>query len=183
LPVSLLQRAHLVWLLGSGGTFSPVDRYDRLTGARARPGGGVTQIVMPYITVGIAQHQPESVAWRYAFLVPACAFVVIAFLIMTFTQARPPRPSLPVARAAVSASLCLCLHALVRLQLACDSRGCHPLHSSGQAQDCAEGSRRAARPPRPCRHMGPYGAAAAQHTTSHKLGHAAAKSQACSGFM
>lgn len=51
-------------------------------------GGGVTQIVMPYITVGIANSQPESLAWRYAFLVPACCHVVIAILILTLAQAR-----------------------------------------------------------------------------------------------
>ena len=73
----------------------------------------MTQIVMPYITVGIAQHQPESVAWRYAFLVPACAFVVIAILIMTFTQARPP------ARAPA------CLRRALRCQRACAS-ACAP---------------------------------------------------------
>lgn len=53
-------------------------------------GGGITQIVMPYITVGIAQHQPETLAWRYAFLVPACCHVVIAVLILTLAQACLP---------------------------------------------------------------------------------------------
>lgn len=48
----------------------------------------MTQIVMPYITVGIANYQPESLAWRYAFLVPACCHVVIAILILTLAQAR-----------------------------------------------------------------------------------------------
>ena len=48
----------------------------------------MTQIVMPYITVGIANSQPETLAWRYAFLVPACCHVVIAILILTLAQAR-----------------------------------------------------------------------------------------------
>ena len=67
-------------------------------------GGGVTQIVMPYITVGIAKYQPESLAWRYAFLVPACCHVVIAFLILSLAQARMRRSS-PVQLPAVCVHL------------------------------------------------------------------------------
>ena len=53
-----------------------------------RAGGGVTQIVMPYMTEGIAKHVPEYEAWRWAFFLPGCLFIIITFLILTLGQVR-----------------------------------------------------------------------------------------------
>lgn len=50
------------------------------------PGGGVTQIVMPYMTEGIRKHVPEFEAWRWAFFLPGCLFIVITILILLFGQ-------------------------------------------------------------------------------------------------
>jgi len=49
-------------------------------------GGGVTQIVMPYMTEGIAKHVPEYEAWRWAFFLPGCLYIIITFLILTLGQ-------------------------------------------------------------------------------------------------
>ena len=53
-------------------------------------GGGVTQIVMPYMTEGIARHVPEYEAWRWAFFLPGCLYIVITFLILTLGQVCRP---------------------------------------------------------------------------------------------
>ena len=53
-----------------------------------RAGGGVTQIVMPYMTEGIAKHVPEYEAWRWAYFLPGCLFIIITFLILTLGQVR-----------------------------------------------------------------------------------------------
>ena len=53
-------------------------------------GGGVTQIVMPYMTEGIAKHVPEYEAWRWAFFLPGCLYIVITFLILTLGQVHQP---------------------------------------------------------------------------------------------
>ncbi len=52
----------------------------------ARAGGGVTQIVMPYMTEGIAKHVPEFEAWRWAFFLPGGLFIIITFLILILGQ-------------------------------------------------------------------------------------------------
>lgn len=52
-------------------------------------GGGVTQIVMPYMTEGIAKHVPEFQAWRWAFFLPGGLFIIITFLILILGQVCP----------------------------------------------------------------------------------------------
>ncbi|KAK9839619.1 hypothetical protein WJX81_001376 [Elliptochloris bilobata] len=83
--------AFVICQFWSSMMFSPnvVGTANSIVGGWGNAGGGVTQIVMPYITVGIAKYQPETLAWRYAFLVPACCHVVIAFLILAFAQDLP----------------------------------------------------------------------------------------------
>lgn len=49
-------------------------------------GGGVTQIVMPYMTEGIAKHVPEFEAWRWAFFLPGGLFILITFLVLILGQ-------------------------------------------------------------------------------------------------
>lgn len=51
-------------------------------------GGGVTQIVMPYLTEGIAHHVPTFQAWRYAFFFPGCLQIIWALMILFFGQVR-----------------------------------------------------------------------------------------------
>lgn len=53
-------------------------------------GGGITQIVMPYLTEGIAHHVPEFQAWRYAFFFPGCLQILWALMILTFGQVHYP---------------------------------------------------------------------------------------------
>ena len=57
--------------------------------SRLCTGGGVTQIVIPYITFGLAHHHPLFVAWRYTFLIPACLQIIMAVLILLLGQVRP----------------------------------------------------------------------------------------------
>ena len=33
-------------------------------------GGGLTNLLMPYIFTAIAKHQPNSIAWRCAYFIP-----------------------------------------------------------------------------------------------------------------
>ena len=54
------------------------------------PGGGATQIIMPYLTTAIATKVPEFVAWRWAFFVPGAMHVIVAFLIMFVATVGPP---------------------------------------------------------------------------------------------
>lgn len=49
----------------------------------------MTQIVMPYMTEGIAKHVPEYEAWRWAFFLPGCLYILITFLILTLGQVCP----------------------------------------------------------------------------------------------
>ena len=49
----------------------------------------MTQIVMPYMTEGIARHVPEYEAWRWAFFLPGCLYIIITFLILTLGQVCP----------------------------------------------------------------------------------------------
>ena len=46
----------------------------------------MTQIVMPYMTEGIAKHVPEFEAWRWAFFLPGGLFILITFLILILGQ-------------------------------------------------------------------------------------------------
>ena len=46
----------------------------------------MTQIVMPYMTEGIAKHVPEYEAWRWAYFLPGCLFILICFLILVLGQ-------------------------------------------------------------------------------------------------
>lgn len=52
-------------------------------------GGGVTQLIMPYIYEGIADSQPNFIAWRCAFWIPAFAQVCIGIAILVFGQDLP----------------------------------------------------------------------------------------------
>lgn len=46
----------------------------------------MTQIVMPYMTEGIAKHVPEFEAWRWAFFLPGGLFCIITLLILVLGQ-------------------------------------------------------------------------------------------------
>jgi hypothetical protein len=41
---------------------------------------------MPYMTEGIAKHVPEYEAWRWAFFLPGCLYILITFLILLLGQ-------------------------------------------------------------------------------------------------
>ena len=57
-----------------------------LRAAALGTGGGVTQIVIPYITFGLAHHHPLFTAWRFTFLVPAAGHFIMAILILLLGQ-------------------------------------------------------------------------------------------------
>ena len=57
-----------------------------LTASALGSGGGVTQIVIPYITFGLANHHPLFTAWRFTFLIPATGHFIMAILILLFGQ-------------------------------------------------------------------------------------------------
>lgn len=59
-------------------------------------GGGVTQIVMPYLTEGISHHVPQFQAWRYAFFFPGCMQILWALMILSFGQVCAFRLGIPV---------------------------------------------------------------------------------------
>ncbi|CAL8471937.1 g11479 [Coccomyxa elongata] len=71
--------------------FSPnvVGMANAIAGGWGNAGGGVTQIVMPYMTEGIAKHVPEFEAWRWAFFLPGGLFCIITLLILVFGQDCP----------------------------------------------------------------------------------------------
>lgn len=50
------------------------------------PGGGATQIIMPYLTIALGHKRPLFQAWRIAFFFPAIAHIVMAVLILFFGQ-------------------------------------------------------------------------------------------------
>ncbi len=45
---------------------------------------------MPYMTEGIAKHVPEYEAWRWAYFLPGCLFIIICFLILILGQVSHP---------------------------------------------------------------------------------------------
>ena len=57
----------------------------------------MTQIVMPYMTEGIAKHTPEYEAWRWAYFLPGCLFIIICFLILILGQVSHGPSSWPCA--------------------------------------------------------------------------------------
>ena len=61
-------------------------------------GGGVTQIVMPYMTQGIAYHVPEFEAWRWAFFLPGFLFIFITCAILLLGQVGGPCGAGPAVR-------------------------------------------------------------------------------------
>ncbi|CAL5220962.1 g3068 [Coccomyxa viridis] len=83
--------AFVVCQFWSSIMFSPtvVGLSNAVAGGWGNAGGGVTQIVMPYMTEGIAKHVPEYEAWRWAFFLPGCLYIVITFLILTLGQDCP----------------------------------------------------------------------------------------------
>lgn len=52
-------------------------------------GGGVTQLIMPFLFEGLENVQPTFIAWRCAFLIPASAQILIGICIMSFGQDLP----------------------------------------------------------------------------------------------
>ena len=62
-------------------------------------GGGVTQIVMPYLTEGISHHVPQFQAWRYAFFFPGCMQILWALMILSFGQVCAFRLGIPLSHA------------------------------------------------------------------------------------
>ena len=50
------------------------------------PGGGVTQIVMPYLAQGIEHHTYSFRAWRWAFFFPGCLQIIWGLMILWFAQ-------------------------------------------------------------------------------------------------
>ena len=48
----------------------------------------MTQIVMPYMTQGIARYVPDFQAWRWAFFLPGCLFIIITCAILLLGQVR-----------------------------------------------------------------------------------------------
>ena len=67
----------------------------------------MTQIVMPYMTEGIAKHVPEYEAWRWAYFLPGCLFIIICFLILVLGQVSHTPSSWPCALD-LPDSRCLC---------------------------------------------------------------------------
>lgn len=52
-------------------------------------GAGATHLIMPYLYSGIANTQPNFVAWRCAFLIPGWCQVIIGLLVLAFGQDLP----------------------------------------------------------------------------------------------
>ncbi|KAL3158244.1 hypothetical protein ABBQ38_010496 [Trebouxia sp. C0009 RCD-2024] len=71
--------------------FSPnvVGFANALAGGWGNAGGGVTQIVMPYLAEGIGKHTYAFRAWRWAFFFPGCLHIIWALLILSFAQDTP----------------------------------------------------------------------------------------------
>ncbi|KAK9842928.1 hypothetical protein WJX74_004522 [Apatococcus lobatus] len=71
--------------------FSPnvVGIANAVAGGWGNAGGGVIQIVMPYIVYGLSKHHFTFVAWRLAFYVPASMHIIIALLIILLGQDLP----------------------------------------------------------------------------------------------
>ena len=51
----------------------------------------MTQLVMPRLYDGIARHQPDFIAWRWAFFVPGALHIIMALLVIFFAQVRNSR--------------------------------------------------------------------------------------------
>jgi len=71
--------------------FSPriVGTANATAGGWGNLGGGVTQLIMPLIYDGITKSQPDFIAWRCAFWIPAFAQVCIGLAILIFGQDLP----------------------------------------------------------------------------------------------
>lgn len=52
-------------------------------------GGGFTHLIMPYIYSGMGAHQPNFIAWRCAYFVPAFAQVIVGLAALIFGQDLP----------------------------------------------------------------------------------------------
>lgn len=52
-------------------------------------GGGLTSILMPLVATGISSYTPIEIAWRWAFFVPGGMHVLIAIIVMFFSQDLP----------------------------------------------------------------------------------------------
>lgn len=52
-------------------------------------GGGVTQLLMPLIFLGIKQHTEPFIAWRWAMFVPAFMHIISGIMILFFAQDLP----------------------------------------------------------------------------------------------
>lgn len=70
-------RAFSPWLYGFGNS---------LIGVCARPGGGVTNLLMPRLQEGLAAHMPVFVSWRVAFFIPGVFQVLAGLVILSLAQ-------------------------------------------------------------------------------------------------
>jgi hypothetical protein len=59
-------------------------------------GGGATQLIMPFIFSGIASTQPDFIAWRCAYFIPAWCQILIGLAVLSFAQDLPDGESLAV---------------------------------------------------------------------------------------
>lgn len=66
-----------------------VGSANAFAGGFGNAGGGAIQIIMPYLTTAIAHNVPEFEAWRWAFFVPGAVHIIVAFVIMFFSQDLP----------------------------------------------------------------------------------------------
>jgi NNP family nitrate/nitrite transporter-like MFS transporter len=70
-------------------TASLVGSANALSGGWGNLGGGVTHVVMPRLLHAIAKHQPDFIAWRWAYFFPGALHVTFAVLCILFAQDLP----------------------------------------------------------------------------------------------
>ena len=64
----------------------------------------MTQLVMPRLYDGIARHQPDFIAWRWAFFVPGALHIIMALLVIFFAQVQiHSAPATPLSTPPLSA--------------------------------------------------------------------------------
>ena len=60
-----------------------------LTCSWGNMGAGLTHLIMPYILTGIANTQPDFIAWRVAYFIPAFCQIIIGLAVLIFGQDLP----------------------------------------------------------------------------------------------
>lgn len=65
-------------------------------------GGGVTQIVMPYLAQGIEKHTYSFRAWRWAFFFPGCLQIIWGLMILKFSQVSYPKLATHLSQVVIS---------------------------------------------------------------------------------